>query len=212
MISQEELGALWARHNAEWRDTAQIASQWEAATNIDPKLLSYSVQGAWWETLAACGITLFVTREYEHMVMAMRVVGDVPAIYYMPMPHPSGLATDRSRNVVYIASTRNPNQLYELAPVTGLVPRLDMEPAPVTDRPLVPVRSHFFPGCLYMHDLALVGGVLHANAVGQNAVVRFDDHEGYERVWWPRCIETEDGPVFRARPIQLNSIAAGADL
>ena len=31
----DELNALWARHHAEWRDQAQVASQWrEAAENL----------------------------------------------------------------------------------------------------------------------------------------------------------------------------------
>jgi len=58
----------------------------------------------------------------------------------------------------------------------------------------------------------LIGGDLHANAVGQNAVVRLYDDGSYERVWWPRCIETQTGPVFGQNHIQLNSIAAGTDL
>src|SRR5439155_7446833 len=31
-------------------------------------------------------------------------------------------------------------------------------------------------------------------------------------VWWPRCIETADGPDFGRNYLQLNSIAAGPDL
>lgn len=212
MTSQEELNALWARHNAEWRDTAQVASQWESAAELDPRLLAYEVQGAWWEVLASRGVTLFVTREYEHVVMAMQAPGGTPRISYMPMPHPSGLVVDRNRGVVYVASTRNPNQIFELSPATGLLPRLDMDVEPLEGKPLVPVRSHYFPGSLYMHDLAFVGGVLHANAVGQNAVVRFDGCGGYTRVWWPRCIETSEGPRFGQNYIQLNSIAAGTDV
>ena len=53
---------------------------------------------------------------------------------------------------------------------------------------------------------------MHANAVGQNAVVRLDDTGGCERAWWPRCIETGSGPVFARNHLQLNSIAAGPDL
>jgi uncharacterized protein (TIGR03032 family) len=63
-----------------------------------------------------------------------------------------------------------------------------------------------------MHDLALIGGNLHANAVGQNAVVRLHDDGSYERVWWPRCIESPSGPEFGQNYLQLNSIAAAADL
>jgi len=96
--------------------------------------------------------------------------------------------------------------------VTALASPANGGREPLDERPLVPVRSRFYPGCLYLHDLALVGGRLHANAVGQNAVVRLDPDGGYERVWWPRSIETEHGPAFAPNYLQLNSIAAGPDL
>jgi uncharacterized protein (TIGR03032 family) len=214
--SLEETDALWSRHHAEWRDPAQVASQWQEAAQVAPELLRYAVRGHWWETLAATGMTLLVTRECEHLVMALCVRRGTPTISFLKMPHPSGLAVDATRGVVYIASTRNPNQVFDLAPVTGQLTRLDVAVDPATGhepaRPLVPVRSRFFPGCFYLHDLALVGGVLHANSVGQNAIVRLGDDGGYERVWWPHCIETEHGPVFGQNHIQLNSIAAGPDL
>jgi uncharacterized protein (TIGR03032 family) len=40
-------------------------------------------------------------------------------------------------------------------------------------------------------------------------VVRLDDDGTFERVWWPRCIETKRGPVFGQNHLQLNSIAGG---
>ncbi len=209
-LSQEQ-DPLWARHDAEWRDPAQIASQWQEAAETDRRLLRHTVRGAWWETLEGAG-TLLVTREYEHLVMALRVSEKGPAISYMPLPHPSGLAVDRARGIVYLASTRIPNQVYDLVPATGYLPRLDVQSEPLAERPLIPVRSRFFPGCLYLHDLALIKGALHASAVGQNAIVRLSEDGGYERVWWPRCIETDAGPLFGRNHIQLNSIAAGPDL
>ena len=211
-IPLDELDALWSRHHAEWRDPAQIASHWREAVDTDPALLDYTVSGAWWETLAATGATLLVTREYEHLVMALHAQAGRPTITYMRLPHPSGLAVDRARGLVHLASTRNPNQVFDLLPVSGLTPRLDVDLRPLVDRPLVPVRSRFLPGSLYLHDLALVGDALHANAVGQNAVVRLHDDGRTERVWWPRCIEQAGGPVFGQNHIQLNSIAAGPDL
>jgi uncharacterized protein (TIGR03032 family) len=208
----DELEALWARHHAAWRDPAQIASQWQEAVETDPHLLRYRARGAWWDALAATGATVLVTREYEHLVMALRVDHGQPQVSYLRLPHPSGLAVDRERGIVHVASTRNPNQLYELGSIDNLVARQDIPRTALEGRPLVPLRSRFLPGSLYLHDLALVGGTLHANAVGHNAVVRFDPHGGYEYVWWPRCIDTPDGPAFQQNYIQLNSIAAGADL
>lgn len=206
------LDALWAHHHAEWRSPAQITSQWREAAETDPQLLKATATGRWWELLAEAGITLLVTREYEHLVMALRADEDGPAVTYLRLPHPSGLAVDRDSGLVTIASTRNPNQVYDLRPVTGRLDRLDWARGGRDGRPLVPVRSRFFPGCLYIHDLAIVGGQLYANAVGQNAVVRLHDDGRYARAWWPRCIERDDGPVFGQNHIQLNSIAAGDDL
>ncbi|HLH26558.1 MAG TPA: DUF4915 domain-containing protein [Chloroflexota bacterium] len=210
--SDDDLEALWARHHAEWRDPAQIASQWQEAAATDPTLLQYRVRGAWWEAVGATDATLLVTREYEHLVMALRVADGQPQISYLRLPHPSGLVADRDRGLVYVASTRNPNQIYELGSVNGLVARHDIPRARLDGRPLVPLRSRFLPGSLYLHDLALIGGALHANAVGHNAVIRFDANGGYQYVWWPRCIDTPDGPAFQQNYIQLNSIAAGDDL
>jgi uncharacterized protein (TIGR03032 family) len=210
--SNKDLGALWARHNAEWRDPAQIVGQWRDAVESDPKLLRYTARGSWWETLEKTRITLLVTREYEHLVMAIRAAPRGPAISYMCMPHPSGIAVNRGSGMVYISSTRNPNQLYEFLPVIGMMPRLDVNIESLEGCPLVPVRSYFYPGCLYMHDLALIDNALYANSVGQNCVIRLHDKGSYERVWWPRCIETENGPAFGQNYIQLNSIAAGDDL
>ena len=125
-MNPNDLNALWARHTAEWRDAAQIASQWREAANIDPQLLRHKTRGEWWEVLARLDITLLVTREYEHLVMAMSVTADGPLVTCMPLPHPSGLAVDRARHIVYVASTRNPNQVYDLEPVSATLPRLDV--------------------------------------------------------------------------------------
>jgi uncharacterized protein (TIGR03032 family) len=200
--------ALWSRHHAEWRDPAQVASQWQEARAIDPETLRHGVSGAFWDVLAAADITLIVTREYEHLVMAL---GGDRSVTFLPLPHPSGMAVDRANGVVHIASTRNPNQVYDLRPVTDFLPRRDIKAPRNSDRPLVPAGSRFYPGCLYMHDLALIGGKLHANAVGQNAVANLDGRR-YERAWWPKCIETEAGPIFSRNHLQLNSIAAGPTL
>ncbi|MCC6179022.1 MAG: DUF4915 domain-containing protein [Chloroflexi bacterium] len=203
---------LWAHHHAEWRDPADVIVQWREAGEVDPRLLHATVQGAWWETLATRRVTLLVTREYEHLVLALRASEAGSVVSYVRMPHPSGLAVDRERGRVHVASTRNPNQIFELAPVTGLLTRTDVPQWPLNDCPLVPVASRFYPGSFYLHDLALVGGVLHANAVGHNAIVRFDPEGGCERVWWPKSIETEAGPAFDKNYLQVNSIAAGPDL
>ena len=208
-IVMSEREAAWARHHAAWRDTAQVTSQWEDAAAVDPALLRARVRGAFWETLERARMTLLVTREYEHLVMGLSVVAGAPHLTYMRLPHPSGLVCDPSRRVVHIASTRNPNQILELAPVTGLKPRRDVALERFQGRPLVPVSARYYPGSTYLHDLSLVGGVLHANAVGDNAVVRVERDGTLRRVFWPRAIESRGKPRFDQNYIQLNSIAAG---
>jgi uncharacterized protein (TIGR03032 family) len=201
---------MWELQNDEFRDPAEIVSYWQGARSTDPRLLEYEAEGKWWETLLDLDITLLVTREYEHLLLCMctdEFAG--PAMSLMRIPHPSGLAVDREKGILHVASTRNPNQIFDFMPLNGLMSRLDVEETPIEDGLLVPVRTRLLPGCLYIHDLAMVGGELHANSVGQNAVVRLHSSGRHERVWWPQCIETNDGPIFGRNHLQLNSIAAG---
>ena len=193
-----------------WRDPAEVVSHWGDAAKIDSKLLRYTAHGDWWGILAESAITLLVTREYEHLVMAVHAAESVPAISYMPLPHPSGLVVNRNSWMVHIASTRNPNQVFDLLPVAGRLNRRDIKGGGLADNPLVPIRSRFYPGCLYLHDLAMIEGDLYANAVGENTVVLLCESGGYQRAWWPRCIK--DGRGFEQNYIQLNSIAAGSNL
>jgi uncharacterized protein (TIGR03032 family) len=202
---------LWQQHSYHWRDPMQIFSAW-SDTAVDAELLRAATFGDWWNILEATHSTLIVTREYEHLALALRVDRGNPVVSYMVIPHPSGLAVDEERGVIYLASTRNPNQVFDLTPVNQVLDRLDVHIEPPKDRPLIPVRSRFLPGSLYLHDLALKGGELHANAVGQNAVVKLHDNGRYERVWWPQCIEVNGTPEFRQNHLQLNSIAAGETL
>jgi len=198
----KQLDKIWLRHNEQWRQPAQVISCWEQAGEIDSKLLSYKVTGDWWKILAECAITLFVTREYEHLTIAMSAGFQGPVISYLRIPHPSGLVVNRKKNVIYLASTRNPNQVYTLKPASSLS----------KEQLFVPVSSRFYPGCLYVHDLVLIGGKLYANAVGRNTVVRLQDDGKYGNAWWPRCIERKKKPMVEQNYIQLNSIASGASL
>lgn len=208
MRNAGEAEALWAHHHADLRSPAQIASQWEGAAEVDAALLRGKARGEFWEVLDRLDITLIVSREYEHLLMGLSVHEGRPHVTFTRLPHPSGVAVDQSRGVVHVASTRNPNQIFDFEPVaeTGL----GASPGePLLDRPLMPLRSRMLPGSLYLHDLAIVGGKLHANAVGQNAVVRVGDDGRFERVWWPRAIESGGEADFAVNHLQLNSIAAG---
>jgi uncharacterized protein (TIGR03032 family) len=204
-------GAQWNAQAALWRDPAEAVSLHRAETAIDRQLLAGKTAGDLWGLLESLGITLLVGREYEHFVMALTVRSGRPFTTYMPLPHPSGMAVDRQSATVFVASTRNPNQIYAFRPLAGTLARKD-RPQPETDeRPLMPVEARFLPGSLYIHELAIVDGVLHANAVGQNAVIRIEG-ASHKPVWWPRCIEGRGVPDFERNYIQLNSIAAGKTL
>jgi uncharacterized protein (TIGR03032 family) len=127
---------------------------------------------------------------------------------FLPLPHPSGLCVDRERARIFIASTRNPNQVFEFRPVRAR-DGTSSNPHASVGQPLVPVRSTFYPGCLYLHDLALINGVLHGNAVGHNAVSRLDPSGSFTLVWWPKCVEKNGARAFECNHIQLNSISGG---
>ncbi|HZX68471.1 MAG TPA: DUF4915 domain-containing protein, partial [Candidatus Elarobacter sp.] len=132
-------------------------------------------------------------------------------ITYLRLPHPSGIAFDRTRDMLYVASTRNPNRIVALGRARGLLERGDVTRGVRAEGQLVPLRSWYLPGCSYLHDLAMVGDTLHANATGQNAVVAVDD-KGARIVWWPTSIERDRAPRTDRNYLQLNSIAAGPDL
>jgi uncharacterized protein (TIGR03032 family) len=202
----------WTRHGAEWRDPIQIVADWDKADSTDPGLLRYRARGGFWEVLERTRSTLLISREYEHLLIGITVREGTPYLSYLPLPHPSGIAVDRARRIVHVASTRNPNRIYDFIPATATLDRGDSAAPAVTGRPLVPLLTRFYPGALYVHDLALVGGQLHANSVGENAVARLGNDGSYERAWWPRAIESGGRPDFSRNYLQLNSIAAGKDL
>ena len=208
---EQRLDELWEGHGARWRDPAGVISDWEGAEEVDRRLLRHRTRGAFWSTLERTGTTLLVSREYEHLLVALSASGGKPRVTYLPLPHPSGIAHDRRRGIVHVASTRNPNRVFDFSPAAAALPRADSPPPDLEGKPLLPQSARFYPGALYLHDLAMVGGELHANAVGENAVVRLVGG-GYDRVWWPRAIERRGKPDFGRNYLQLNSIAAGDDI
>jgi uncharacterized protein (TIGR03032 family) len=171
------------------RDPAQITGLWNHPS-VNPKLLEARADKGFTQTLGRLGVTLLVTREYEHLVLALKPRQTT----WMALPHPSGLLADRSTQTLHIACTRNPNLLMELRGET-----------------LLPARARFLPGSLYLHELALIGKKIYANAVGQNAIVSLDYTQGAKRVWWPAALDGKKR-AFDKNYLQLNSIAAGKTL
>lgn len=206
--------SFWEEQNQAWREPTQVAAHWMGAAPADPVIFKYRESGDFFSILDALKITLLVTREYEHLVIAITTVNGSPVFSYLSMPHPSGLAVDAEREIVHIASTRNPNMIFDFSPLKKNIKRLDVHKNTHEDlysKTLLPRQVRFLAGCYYIHDLAMIDGVLHANSVGQNSVVCVDG-DNIEIVWWPRCIEKEGQPVFGQNHIQLNSIAAGESI
>lgn len=183
--------------NQAWREPSLVCSLLETQLPT-ARELAFRTSGDWWDILLELKLTLLVTREYEHLVLAFDPLGK--KLSFFPLPHPSGLAVAPRARYVAIASTRNPNQIFQFQPVQ--LPDLER-------RILLPKQSWFYPGQLYIHDLAFIGQTLHANATGRNQIVAFDADMQPEVVWEPRAArkKLESGNVF-----QLNSIAAGKAL
>ena len=103
----------WSTHDAAWRDPAEVGALWREAGTVDPRLLSHRA------ARRASGTCSSASDAAGHArVRAPRDRAHVDGGQtHMPLPHPSGLAVDRER--VHIASTRNPNQVFELRPADG---------------------------------------------------------------------------------------------
>ncbi len=210
---ERRLEPRWEGHASAWRDPAQVASHWLEAGTADRSLLEARTSGDFWPTVERLGVTLLVSREYEHLMVGLAVHDSHPRLSYFQIPHPSGIAVDRERGLVHVAATRNPNQVMAFAPVERALTRGDVPAPELEARPLLPRTTRFLPGATYLHDLALVGGGLHGNAVGMNAVVDLSgDIDGMRPVWWPKSIDTDEGPDLTRNYLQLNSIAGGQDL
>ncbi len=208
---RSRLQTLWERHDDELRDPHAVAVQWAAAP-ADPDVLKVRVRGAFWDVLEELGQTLVVTREYEHLAVALSAQAGRRRLSYLRLPHPSGIAVDAAGRRLFVASTRNPNVIFELAPATGFLRRRGVPAPRGFASVLLPVACRYVPGALYLHDLAFVGGRLCANAVAMNAIVELPEGGGYRVRWWPKSIDAKAGPLLDRNYLQLNSIAAGSTL
>src|SRR6516225_2769511 len=113
------LEPLWQHHHALLRDPHQIVCQWQNASEVESELLQFHVRGPFWDIVEETGQTLIVTREYEHLVLALSVLDGRPRLSFLHLPHPNGLAVDPEMQQLFIASTRNPNMVYGFAPCCG---------------------------------------------------------------------------------------------
>ena len=203
-----ELSDLDRIHNEQLRDPAQIVAHWSKQVTSTPGFSTtmYKASGGIYSPRAA-SLSLLRGNTNISSWLSRLAAGFLISRFLIHQDW-SSIATDwlctllrhaiRIRFLIWCRLQASVNRSDDL--VTQ------------TENELIPIRSRFLPGCLYIHDLAMVTDKLHCNAVGENAVLRLDDDGGVERVWWPRCIDTENGPIFGRNHIQLNSIAAGKDL
>ncbi|RJQ30460.1 DUF4915 domain-containing protein [Candidatus Parcubacteria bacterium] len=213
-IQRKRFEEAHRRANEELRNPVEVVS-YEITEDHWNDYFQYKTTGAWWEILQEKEVTLLVTREYEHLILAMNCRGNCRNLSFFKTPHPSGLCVDDKHGALFAAATRNPNQVIEFKTVKKLKNRSDctLPSQSVEAGLLLPIRVIYLPGCIYLHEIARIDGQLYGNSVGQNCIVRIDLNEGrHERAWWPKCIETKGVPDFRRNYIQLNSIAAGDSL
>ncbi len=205
-MPQADSLALFEEDGRALRDPALVIPL-PSVTPFHPgERLAHRVRGDFWGVLARLGVRLLVTREYEHLLLSLGVSADGrPDVSWLPLPHPSGVAVDRRTGNVTVALTRNPNQLLALTSRRSA----DGEHARGV---LLPARTTFLPGSTYLHDLAYIGGRLHAAAVGRNLVAAVDDNGALVPRWWPAIMDRDGGPDTRRNWLQLNSIAAGETL
>lgn len=204
---------LFDKQNRALRNPAEIFGVSFDTAGITNDTLKFKADKVFIKLLKKLGITLIISREYENLLLALNSRdGKSIRQTFFHVPHPSGLAADRRRNRLFVAATRNPNQIIEFTLTSANLERKHVNP-PETSV-LVPRRGKYFPGQYYFHDLALLKNRLYANSVGMNCVVEIDMNSTAidKPLWWPKCIEQKGQPNFKANYLQLNSIALGSSL
>ena len=202
---------LWRKHGEVLRDPHEIFAGAFSSSGINRRSLAFTATASFSKIVERLGITLLVSREYENLLLALSFKRGKILQSFFHVPHPSGTAVDKHGSV-YVATTRNPNQILEFRPTKNALERWGIPSSPA--RILVPSRSKHLAGAYYLHDLAFIGNKLCGNAVGINSVVEIDMNrsDSPRSIWWPKCIERNGKPLQDANYIQLNSIAAGKTL
>lgn len=200
-------------HNRRFtNETANIATGVDAAgKGFDPRLLAFEETGGFFDLVGAKDYSVFVTREYEHFLLALDGTPDGPIQSPFPLPHPSGFWHDRSTGELIVSSTRTPNILIWMSPYTESEAGTEIRPqdaeSPTDTTLFLPRRARYLPGSLYIHDLVMMGGALYATVTGHNFLAKMSLEHGFERVWWPKAVDSLGDSAFNQNYFQLNSIA-----
>ena len=206
-MTDKDLMQLQKKHDRILRSPEEIFGSSFICAGITTSLLKVKVSDSFVELLETLGITLIITREYENLIIALTSFKNSLIQSFFHVPHPSGLVYDIINNSLYVALTRNPNQIMEFKPGNKNHPGYnEMSSA------LIPVRGKYYGGAHYFHDLGMISGKLFANSVGKNGIMNIDFSKSISEdiCWWPKCVEMPDGlPATSKNFIQLNSIASG---
>jgi uncharacterized protein (TIGR03032 family) len=211
--SQVEKEYLWANQGERLRNPLDIYGATQENAGWNTKSLRFKQTDSFNKILKKLNITLLVSREYEHLLCSYSPTDTGLSQGFLSIPHPSGIAVDKENNRVYVASTRNPNAILEFGISNESMSRIEDANQEFNQKALMPLRSKFYPGAYYFHDLAIIDGQLYANSVGQNGVVKIDmDSSNTDDLFW----QIDLGPdhtdkLQKGNYIQLNSIAAGND-
>lgn len=205
-MSEVNFDRLREIQNKALRDPAKVIGGDYESNGIIPQSFEYTTTGNFLKLLEKLKITLLVTREYEHLVMALHVKKGKLRQSFLHLPHPNGIVVNRKTNKVYVASTRSPNKIVELCPANNLMERAGYKQKKTTENYLTPSRVKYYAGAYYFHDLAIIGGKLYANSVGKNGIIEidFNSSKSEKIAWSPLAPKLQND-----NHLQLNSIAAG---
>jgi uncharacterized protein (TIGR03032 family) len=212
--SQPDPNASAAPNRRYTSEAANVATGADVtAAGFDPKLLAFEETGGFFELLAAADHSLFVTREYEHFLLALDGGPDGPVQSPFPLPHPSGFWFDTATRELVVSSTRTPNILIWMSPYTDTEAGAEIRPddveAPAGATLFLPRRARYLPGSLYIHDVVMMGRDVYATITGHNFLAKLSMDGGFERVWWPKGLDGLGRQAFNQNYFQLNSIAVG---
>jgi len=202
--------SLREAHTAEATNLFAVSDRKSYA--FDPALLDAKEVGDFWGILNQLGLSLAVSREYEHFIVLLSAPGGVPKQSPLPLPHPSGLYYDEKRAELIVSSTRTPNLIFWLRRVRPedfdreIVPPDAIAPC---DDLFIPYRSIMLPGSLYIHEIVQMDDALYATITGHNFLAKLDRMGGWQRIWWPSALDRGGSSGFQSNFFQLNGVANG---
>ena len=114
-------------------------------------------------------ISIIFTREYEHLLEILRINDDNEIrIDSFSMPHPSGIAINNNKKLIYTISTRTPHILYCFKQLKKGARNI-----------ILPFKTYILPGNLYGHELfySEFQNQLILNATGFNEIISLKEDE-----------------------------------